>query len=403
MVTVAIDARLADGEPGGVQQTIFGLASGLGTLDDRGDSYQFLVNADHRWLTPALRGPCRALVVRSEARSAPKSQAWKALRYLKESRGHILPASDGTVEAAGVDVIHFMLQRGFRTRLPNLYQPHDLQHLEHPEWFHPLQRTYRRLSYRAMARQASRLVVMTRSARAPTAEKLAVPESKTIVVPWGSVMSLYGDTVLPRDALESLGVPERFMLYPAQTWPHKNHIRLVEAVALLRHRHGLSVCVVLTGRRNAYWSDIENEIRRLGVEDLVISLGWVDTQLLRTLYQSADALIFPSLFEGWGLPIVEALDVGLPVLCSDVTPLSEIALEAAVKFDPLDPAAIADAIRAAWSDPALRDRLSAAGRYRSRVFSWTSTAALFRAHYRDVLGLPPIGDDASLLKAPAPV
>lgn len=327
----------------------------------------------------------------------------KAMRYLAESRGHILPASDGTVEAAGADLIHFMLQRGFRTKLPNLYQPHDLQHLEHPEWFHPLQRTYRLLSYRAMARQASRVVVMTTPARGTTAARLRVPESKVAVVPWASVMPLYGSAILPRISLDRLGVPERFLLYPAQTWAHKNHIRLAQAVALLRREHDLSVFVVLTGRRNAYWSKIEAEIRALGVEDLVISLGWVDTQVLRSLYQAADALIFPSLYEGWGLPIVEALDVGLPVLCSNITPLQEIALEAALTFDPRNPAAIADAIRAAWSDGALRERLATAGCHRSRAFSWTSTAARFRAHYRDVLGLSPLGDDAALLAAAVPV
>jgi glycosyltransferase involved in cell wall biosynthesis len=402
MVTVAIDARIVDGMPGGVQQTMLGLAMGLADLDDRGDSYLFLVYRDHAWLAPALTGPCEPLIVGREpyAETAPIR---KAVRYLVQGRGRVLPPSDGTAEAAGVDLIHFMQQRGFRTRLPNIYHPHDLQHLYYPEWFHPLQRIYRTLSYRAMARQASRVAVMTTAARAETAAHLKIPESRIIVVPWASVMALYPREPLSTADRADLGVPPRYLLYPAQTWPHKNHILLLRALALLRREYGISIPVVLTGRRTEHWQAVAAEAARLGVDDLVVSLGFVSTGVMRGLYGRAEALIFPSLYEGWGLPVVEALDMGLPVLCSDVSPLSEIVSEAAVRFDPNDPVEVADAMRSLWNDPATRRRLSAAGRRRSKAFSWTATAARFRAHYRDVLGLAPLGDDAALLQEPPPV
>lgn len=401
MVTVAIDARLVDGQVGGVQQTILGLALGLAKLDDRGDEYLFLVFRDHDWLAPALTGPCRPLVARTGG-PPPSGVVRKAVHHLLESRGRVLPRSDGTVEAANADAIHFMLPRGFRTDLPNIYQPHDLQHLHHPSRFSLLQRTYRRMSYPAMARQASRVAVMTNTSRAATAADLGIPASKVVVVPWASIMSLYDAPAASRTTVERLGLPGRFLLYPAHTWVHKNHLGLVRALGVLRRDHDLSVPLVLTGARDSHWLDIANEIRRQGVQDLVSALGFVQPQVLRRLYLAADALIFPSLYEGWGQPIVEAFDMGLPVLCSDITPLKEIASDAAFRFAPHDPADIARAISIAWTDRSLLEHLARAGKLRARAFSWETTAALLRAHYRDILGLPPKGRDTELLRAPGP-
>ena len=158
--------------------------------------------------------------------------------------------------------------------------------------------------------------------------------------------------------------------------------------------------IVLTGLQNAHWQAVAREIRRLGVNDLVHHLGFVDTNMLRSLYAAADALVFPSLYEGWGLPVVEALDVGLPVLCSNISPLREITGDAAARFDPTEPDSIAEVIHRLWKDGAERDRLATAARGRRGAFSWTATAALFRAHYRAVAGRPPIGEDARLLSAP---
>ena len=401
-MTVAVDARLVDGEPGGVQQTILGLAMGLASLDDRGDRYEFLVHPDHSWLEPALTGPCRALVVRSERRMAG-SAFRKAGRYLLESRGHILPVSDGTAEESGADLIHFMQQRGFRTRLPNIYQPHDLQHRHHPQLFHPLQRAYRRLSYAAMSRQASRVAVMTTSARAETAALLGVPLPRVIVVPWASVLSLYAEAPAPRAELDGLGVPARFLLFPSHSWPHKNHLGLLHALAALRRSRGLRIPVVFTGSRTEHWKRVADAIRDLDLADQVISLGFVRTQVLKSLYAEADGLVFPTLYEGWGLPLVEALDVGLPVACSAISPLREIAMDAALLFDPTDPMDMAEAIRVIWTEPAERDRLRTAALARRRAFSWKGTAARFRAHYRDILGLSPLDEDQRLLDSDAPV
>jgi glycosyltransferase involved in cell wall biosynthesis len=296
-----------------------------------------------------------------------------------------------------------MRQRGFRTRLPNIYQPHDLQHVHHPEFFDLPTRVYRQLGYRAMARQASRVSVMTSHGVEDVVRHLRVPQDRVMVVPWASLLGLYGSGQAEApEAPADLGVPGRYLLFPAQTWPHKNHLRLLAALARLRDR-GIDVPLVLTGRRNQHWARIEEEIDRLRLQDLVVPLDFVSVATLQRLYQEAVGVVFPTLFEGWGLPVVEAMDVGTPVACSAISPLREIAAGAALLFDPMDVASIETSVEQLWTDQATRARLKEACRQRGQDFSWAATARLFRAHYRSVLRLPPTEEDQALLAAPSVV
>lgn len=403
---VVLDARLRDGEPGGVQQAVLGLAAGLAELHGGGDEYLFLVHPEHDWLRPALTGPCQPLVTTLPTATRTAVRAARAVRgraptlgrvleYAASSGPHVLPAPDAAVEAARPDVVHFLLQRGFRTRRPNIYQPHDLQHVHHPEFFSPLHRAYRRIGYRAMAQQASRVAVMSASGMDDVVTHLSVPRERVIVVPWASTLA--DDAGLPAEI--PAAVPPRYVLYPAQSWPHKNHLRLVAALAVLRRRYGLDIPLVLTGRPNEHWPVVAAELRRCGVEDLVVHLGFVTPEVLRTLYHHAVGMVFPSLFEGWGLPVVEAFTLGVPVACSRISPLTEIAQDAALMFDPLDADDIAAALARLWTDGATREQLAMAGRARGSAFDWARTAALFRAHYRTLLRGEVTDQDRELLTA----
>lgn len=404
---VAVDARLPEGDFGGVQQTILGLADGLARLENHDDDeYLFLVRRHHEWLSQVLRPPCRAVVVdqvsarggRAVERLGQRSPtAGQVAGHLVEGRGRVLPPQPAAVGAANVDLVHFMLQRGFRTRLPNVYQPHDLQHVHLPEHFHPLNRAYRARSYRQMAAQASRVAVMTTSGRADVVRHLGARPEAVVVVPWASVRTLGPPDPTAGARADRLGLPPRYLLFPAQTRPHKNHVRLVRALGRLR-REGLETPLVLTGRNGAAWPAVVAAIREEGVSDLVRPLGYVDEGLLSEIYRRAVALVFPSLYEGWGLPLLEAFEVGLPVLCSDRPPLREIAGDAAMLVDPEDVGALAAALRTLWGEE-LRWRLAAAGQRRATAFSWVRTAATFRAVYRDVLGAA-TPEDRALLAAP---
>ena len=126
-------------------------------------------------------------------------------------------------------------------------------------------------------------------------------------------------------------LPQRFALYPAMTFPHKNHLRLFEALATLRDRHGIVLPLVCTGRSyEPHLPTVLQAIQRHRLEGQVFMLGAVSYETLGALFRAAWALVFPSLFEGLGLPVIEALQLGLPVIASDATCLPEVAGEAAL-------------------------------------------------------------------------
>jgi glycosyltransferase involved in cell wall biosynthesis len=199
-----------------------------------------------------------------------------------------------------------------------------------------------------------------------------------------------------------LGLPDGFLLYPSQTWPHKNHERLLEAIALVREREGVTIPLVCPGRRTGPFRRIQTRMEELGLESTTRFPGFIAPLDLRGLYELATALVFPSRFEGWGLPICEAFSADLPVASSDATSLPDLVGEAGLLFDPDDTEQIADRIWRLWTDPELRSALSGRGRVRGEMFSFDRTARLFRAQYRRLAGRPPTEEDRILLASPPP-
>src|SRR5205823_759225 len=118
-------------------------------------------------------------------------------------------------------------------------------------------------------------------------------------------------------------IPMEYMLYPAHSWPHKNHLRLLEAMARLRDLSGVRVNLVCTGAMDGFFRTINARVRSLHLDNQVTFLGYVSPDELETLYRFARFLVFPSLFEGYGFPLTEALQAGLPIACSNVTSVPE--------------------------------------------------------------------------------
>ena len=161
---------------------------------------------------------------------------------------------------------------------------------------------------------------------------------------------------------------EKFIFYPANFWEHKNHGNLLKALQRLR-ADGLTVRCVATGSMFGKEAEWRAATDAAGVTDLVRHLGRRSRTELSWLFRHARALVFPSLFEGFGIPVVEAMHVGCPVVCSGVTGLPEIAQDDALYFDPTDVADIARAIAKIWNDDALCADLAAKGRLRADEFS----------------------------------
>ncbi len=415
---VCIDARLVSGDRGGVEQVVIGLASGLSRLDDGDERYLFLVDAGHTaWLEPFVFGPSSLLVSGRNAQAGGRRLGFKgALRKVVKTaipapiRGAIrsrlvdsgtLLWSDGTIERAGVNVLHFPMQIGFRTSVPTIFAPHDLQHLHLPQFFSRAQIAKREKTYRALCERAALVTVMSSWGRDDIVARYRLPPEKVLIVPGAPAIEAYEN---PTEAATSavrdrFGLAGPFALYPAKAWPHKNHLRLVAALKVLRQR-GIEVPVVLTGAQRGLEIPVLAEAEALSVQDLVRFVGYVTPDELSALYRMARLMVFPTLFEGWGLPVVEAMLAGVPVVCSNVTCLPDVTAGAAELFDPLDEAAMADSIARVWQDDRLREDLISAGHARAARFSWGRSARMFRAAYRKLGGRELTAEDRALLDSP---
>jgi len=405
---VCLDARLVRGS-GGVEQAVIGLASGLSRLDDGEEEYLFLTYGDSNdWLKPYVGGRCRILPgpaapVPKQTLKARLGAAVPKLRSIyhkfKPLGAVRLERSDGTIEEAGVEVMHFTMQGAFLTDVPSIYQPYDLQHLHLPQFFTPWERTVREALYPAFCRQAKVVAVMSSWGKSDIIRHYGLPPEKIHVIPLAPVLSAYPVPVDADSAAtrEKFNLPESFLLFPAQTWAHKNHLRLLDGLAVLRDEYDLSVSVVCTGTTNEFFRRINKRRLDLRMEQQVRFLGFVSPLELQCLYRLCRGLVFPSRFEGWGMPVAEAFSVGTPVACSNIPPLADFAGEAAVLFNPEQPREIADAIRRLWVDDGLRSVLIERGRKRVEDLTWVAVARAYRARYRQLAGRSLSEEDNALI------
>jgi glycosyltransferase involved in cell wall biosynthesis len=196
-------------------------------------------------------------------------------------------------------------------------------------------------------------------------------------------------------AREKLGVPKRFLFYPAQTFPHKNHLAVVEALALLRRNENLSIPFVSSGYRIAFSETIRSRAQSLGLD--VQLVGFVTPMELQCLYRLARAVVIPSRFEAASFPLWEAQLAGVPAACSNLTSLPLQGGDSILLFDPDRPAEIAQAVARLWIDEGLRETLIRRGQKSVERFTWERTARIFRAHYCRIARWPMSDDDQALL------
>ena len=183
------------------------------------------------------------------------------------------------------------------------------------------------------------------------------------------------------------------------SFPHKNHIRLLEALVILRDRHNLIVPLVGTGRiYKPHWPFITEKVDRFKLRDQVHLFGQVTEEELNAMFALARFMVFPSLFEGLGLPVLEAQQLTSRSSASTASCLPEVAGDGALYFDPTDPEAIAAAIRRVYEEPELLPSLVERGAENLQRFSWPAAAETFAACYRSAAGLPLDEAQAALLK-----
>ena len=411
---VAVNAQFLPGSgAGGVESVLIGLIRALGQLRDGSEEYIIIGPwQDPEWLKP-YTGPNQRIV------GGPRPSQTSLGRFLRPLRsvarksldlflqGNIetsrawpeVPVSDGFYESLGCNVIHFPYQHHVVCALPTIYNPHDLQHLHYPQFFTAPAIAWRETIYRAGCHFAHTVPVASQWVKQDIAEHYSINPEKIQVIPWAPPTQAHPEPTpeVMAAAKQKYGLPETFALYPSMTWEHKNHLRLLQALALLRDRDNLKVQLVCTGHQNTFWPRIEQRLRSLRLGDQVKFLGVVPGADLRALYRLAHFVIIPSLFEAASGPLFEAWQEGVPVACSTVTSLPEQAGDAALLFDPLAVEAIANAAAQMANDLQLRGDLQQRGARRLNDFSWERTAKAYRAVYRRAAGYPLSEEDIWLL------
>jgi glycosyltransferase involved in cell wall biosynthesis len=296
---------------------------------------------------------------------------------------------------------------------PTVITVHDLSFIRFPELFRPFNRYYLTLVTRAAARRAACVIAVSESTRQDVIALCGVPGERVVVVPNGVTEAFC--PAAPAAVAEfrrRKGLPERFILFLGTLEPRKNLLRLIDAYALWRHTSGTDVgaapCrrspsggaypladqpadtlppvkLVIAGAKGWFYEQIFARVADLGLADDVLFPGFVPEEELPWWYGAAGLFVYPSLFEGFGLPVLEALACGTPVITSTASSLPEVAGDAALLVDPEDTAALADAIGRLLAEPALAARLREAGPRQAARFSWPGTAAATIAVYRDIL------------------
>lgn len=306
--------------------------------------------------------------------------------------------NDALLRPHGVKAIHFPYPQYFETRLPMIYEPWGLPHRNLPQTFQPGEPSWIDNMMRHGCEKAAMVIVATRWVKRDLIAAYGLAPEKIAVLPRNPVFQRPPELDQPDAKIGEL--PEVFALCPGAAWPHKNHVGLLRGMARLRDQHGLKLQLVCTGRtQTTAFPAIKQAIAELGLKSQVRFLGRVSRRQLDDLFRRATFLAHPSKFEGLGLPLVEAMQMDLPIVAAAASSIPEVVADAAILFDPDNPDDIAEALKRALQTPAWRDELRQRGRRRLAEYfpSHEGLAARFVAVYRRAAGLALDAADAALL------
>jgi glycosyltransferase involved in cell wall biosynthesis len=266
---------------------------------------------------------------------------------------------------------------------------HDCIHLMFPQYLpNRLALAYARTSITTAAKRATRVLTVSESSKRDILRFVPVPPEKIDVI-YNAYDERFGVEPNEEDVVrvrERYQLHDEFVLYAGNVKPHKNLARLIEAFHLVRNRGLDHLKLILIGDEISRYASLRRAVHQHQLHRYVRFLGYLPEETLAVMYRLAGVFVFPSLYEGFGLPPLEAMASGTPVVTSNVSSLPEVAGDAALLADPHDPSAIADAIYQVLTDPALRSELRRRGLARARQFSWETSARRVHDIYHQVGG-----------------
>jgi glycosyltransferase involved in cell wall biosynthesis len=249
---------------------------------------------------------------------------------------------------------------------------------------------YARVSFWIAANRAARVMTVSEASKRDIMRFCPIPEEKIDVI-HNAIDDRFSqpppETQI-RQVRERYQLHDRFLLYSGNVKPHKNLERLIDAFARLRQHGFEDIKLLITGSEISRYATLRRAVHRYNLHQHVRFLGFLSPETLAILYRLADGFVFPSLYEGFGLPPLEAMASGTPVLTSNISSLPEVVDDAALLVDPYDPASIADGMRQLLCDDALRARLISRGRARAGSFSWEESVNRVLTIYRRVIRQP---------------
>lgn len=285
----------------------------------------------------------------------------------------------------GVDLVHSLASTApARGRFRRVVTVHDLIYARFPQAHAGIRDLGMRLLVPLATRRSDRVIVDSQSTGEDLVELLGTPRERIDVVPLGLGSVRRGEPASEQAVRERFSLGDRrIVLSLSAKRPHKNLAALIDALALIpAERRPL---LVLPGYPTAHEAELRQRAAAAGLSEDVRFLGWVQSELIEGLWSIADVFVYPSLYEGFGLPVLEAMARGVPVACSNASSLPEVAGDAALLFDPNDVSAIATALHRLLGDPAEARRLRERGLARARLFSWERTAQATLEVYRRTL------------------
>ena len=265
---------------------------------------------------------------------------------------------------------------------------HDCIHLRFPQYLpNRLAYAYARSSLWMAAHRAERVLTVSEASKRDILRYFRIPESRIHVI-HNAIDERFGTEPAEEEVTrvrERYQLNDPFVLYAGNIKPHKNLERLIEAFHLLRRQGHDHVKLLIIGDEISKYATLRRAVHRYKLHKHVRFFGFVPDKTLAILYRLAAVFVFPSLYEGFGLPPLEAMASGTPVVTSNISSLPEVVGDAALLIDPYSAEAIADAMRRVLTDAALRDDLRRRGLERARHFSWERSVTRVREIYDEVL------------------
>lgn len=347
-----------------------------------------------RQLTEALRsiiGPRLHPVsfdalTRQEGKKSPRQRLMTLVHDLWWMQSGVERAAHNV----GASLLHVPVPLGpTRSRIPLVVTIQDIAILRFPHKFRLWSRTFGKFVLPKVARSAHSIIAPSLATKADIVNALGIPEERVTLIPNG-VGAEFNPHALADDRVRRLrarhNLPERFLFTVGALEPRKNIVRLLHAVHRLRAEPDTSDLQLLhAGPPGWLAGDVRETMMRLKLQDAVRFLGYVQTDDLATLYAAATVVVYPSLFEGFGLPVAEALACGAAVITSNTSSLPEVGGDSALLIDPLSIESIAGAIAKLWRDDQARAEMSRRGLQHASNYSWNRTARETAALYQRLL------------------